>query len=170
MTALFPHTSKPSTWQTVLVFVLTFWLSCNLLLDFLVMPALYAAGMMTEPGFASAGYSLFWVFNRLELLCAAAVLTGVLVLRYTSHPWNRPGQVTLMLSILLVAIALIDTYGLTPSMSALGLQLNWFSQVEAPAQMNQLHFSYWLLDIVKLVASGMLLWFYNRGASPISQV
>lgn len=171
MTALFPHTSKPhSGWQILLVSALAFWLSGSLLLDMLVMPSLYASGMMTEPGFASAGYSLFWMFNRLELLCAAIVLTGVLGLRYTRHPWNRPGQLTLLLSILLVAIALIDTYGLTPSMSALGLQLNWFTPSPAPESMDQLHLSYWLLDILKLSAGGLLLWLYNRQANPISQV
>lgn len=168
MTAIFPSTSKQSGWQKILVFVLTCWLSGSLLLDMLVMPSLYAAGMMTESGFASAGYSLFWIFNRLELVGAAAVLTCILGLRYTRHRWNRPGQFTLVASILLVAIALIDTYGLTPSMSALGLQLNWFTPTETPSLMDELHLSYWLLDLVKLSGVGMLLWFYNRNTSPIS--
>lgn len=169
MTAIFSRPS-PFRWQPVLVLVLGFWLSGTLLLDALVMPTLYASGMMTEPGFAAAGYSLFWLFNRVELLCAAISLTCVLILRYTRHPWQRPGQFTVLLSTLLVAIACIDTYGLTPSMSALGLQLNWFTPTDAPTQMDFLHLSYWLLDLLKLGAGGLLLWFYNRQSSPVSQV
>ncbi|MDX2244239.1 MAG: hypothetical protein NW224_26500 [Leptolyngbyaceae cyanobacterium bins.302] len=170
MTAMIPHTSKQSSWQTILVLVLAFWLSGSLLLDGLVMPALYAAGMMAEPGFASAGYSLFWIFNRVELVCAAATLSCVLVLRYARHPWNRPGLVSVGVAGLLFAIALIDTYTLTPSMSALGIHLNWLTDtVEVPAGMDQLHMSYWLLDMVKLLAGGCLLWIYNRAANPVSQ-
>lgn len=174
MTAIFPHSSKSfssaSKWQTILVLVLAFWLSGSLLLDGLVMPSLYAAGMMVEPGFATAGYSLFWIFNRLELLGAATVLTGVLVLRYTQPPLNRPGQLSLVLAGLLLAIALVDTYALTPSMSALGLHLNWLTaDADVPAGMNQLHLSYWVLDLVKFSACGLLLWLYNRAANPVSQ-
>jgi hypothetical protein len=169
MTAIHPP-SKRSNWQTLLVLVLAFWLSGSVFLDGLVMPSLYLSGMMTEPGFASAGYSLFWLFNRVELLCAAATLTGVLVLRYTRHPWHRPGLVSLWLAGLLLAIALIDTYTLTPSMSALGLNLNWFTPTAAtPSAMDQLHLSYWLLDLTKLTAGGILLWLYNRVSSPVSQ-
>lgn len=171
MTAIFPPSApQRSGWQTVLVLVLAFWFSGSLLLDALVMPTLYAAGMMTEPGFASAGYSLFWLFNRIELLCAAISLTCVLILRYTRHPWQRPGQMTVLMAVLLVAIAAIETYALTPSMSALGLQLNWFTTQSAPAQMNGLHLSYWVLDLIKLGTAALLLWFYDRQANPVSQV
>lgn len=171
MTAIFSPIFKQSRWQTILVLVLAFWLSGSLLLDFLVMPSLYMAGMMQEPGFASAGYSLFWIFNRIELLCAAGVLSCVLVLRYTRHPWHRPGLLPLLLSGLLLAIALIDTYTLTPSMSALGLHLNWITESLAPpAGMNQLHFRYWLLDLTKIIAGGGLLWLYHRAVHPVSQM
>ncbi|MDX2232460.1 MAG: hypothetical protein NW220_22710 [Leptolyngbyaceae cyanobacterium bins.349] len=174
MTAIFPHPSKQfhnsSSWQTVLVLVLAFWLSSTVLIDGLVMPSLYAGGILTEPGFAPTGYALFWILNRVELLCAALVLTSVLVLRYTRSPLNRPGLGTLLLASLLVAIALIDTYALTPTMSALGLCLNWFSNhADTPAGMDQLHLSYWLLDLVKVAAGGMLLWLHNRATSLISQ-
>ncbi|MFM7426654.1 MAG: hypothetical protein ACKO7W_16945 [Elainella sp.] len=109
--------------------------------------------MMTQPGFASAGYSLFWVFNHLELLCAASVLTSVLVLRQTAPlpRWILPAAGVLL------AIALIYTYGLTPQMSALGLQLNWFEPTEVPTAMNQLHGGYWLLELLKLGLGGALL-------------
>uniref|UniRef100_A0A832H3Q1 DUF4149 domain-containing protein n=1 Tax=Oscillatoriales cyanobacterium SpSt-402 TaxID=2282168 RepID=A0A832H3Q1_9CYAN len=170
MTALSSHDLNQSGWKKVLILVLAFWLSGSLLLDGLVMPSMYVSGMMTEPGFATAGYSLFWLFNRVELLCAALVFTSVLVLRYTRHPWNRPGQFTVLLSMVLMAIAFIDTYGLTPQMSALGLQLNWFTALETPALMNQLHLGYWLLDCLKLLAAGALLWVYNRVSAPVSQM
>lgn len=170
MTAISSRDLSSAGWKKVLVLVLAFWLSSSLMLDGLVMPSMYVSGMMTEPGFAAAGYSLFWMFNRVELLCAALVLTSVLILRYRRHLWNRPGQLTVLLSALLLAIALIDTYALTPQMSALGLQLNWFTSSDTPALMNQLHLGYWLLDCLKLVTCGMLLWVYNRVATPVSQM
>ncbi|MBF2025672.1 MAG: DUF4149 domain-containing protein [Oscillatoriales cyanobacterium C42_A2020_001] len=170
MTAISSYNSSDSGWKKVLVLVLAFWLSCSLMLDGLVMPSMYVAGMMTEPGFAAAGYSLFWVFNRVELLCAALVLTSVLVMRYHRHLWSRPGLFTVLLSALLLAIALVDTYALTPQMSALGLQLNWFAPSDTPALMNQFHLGYWLLDCLKLAACGMLLWSYNRTATSVSQM
>lgn len=171
MTAISNRNLKQSAGQTILFAVLAFWLSGSLFLDGVVMPTLYASGMMTAPGFASAGYSLFWLFNRVELLCAAVVLTSVLVLRYTRHPWNRSGQITILLSILLLSVALMDTYGLAPQMSALGLRLDWFTDSsEPPALMNQLHAGYWLLETLKLAAGGILLWLYNRTPAPISQL
>ena len=171
MTTLLTDTSKTSGWKNVLVPILTFWLSGSLLLDFLVMPSLYVSGMMTEPGFVTAGYSLFWVFNRVELLCAAIALTAVLGLRYSQHPWHRPGQLSVILASLLVAIALIDTYALTPTMSALGLNLDnvAIAVSGAPAGMNALHLSYWVLDLLKIAVVGSLCWLYQRLPHPVEQ-
>ena len=171
MTTLLTDTSKTSGWKNVLVPILMFWLSGSLLLDFLVMPSLYVSGMMTEPGFATAGYSLFWVFNRVELLCAAIALTAVLGLRYSQHPWQRPGQLSVVLASLLVAIALIDTYALTPTMSALGLNLDNLAIAVsgAPIGMNALHMSYWVLDLLKITAVGSLWWLYQRLPHPVEQ-
>jgi hypothetical protein len=122
------------------------------------MPVLYTSGMMTEPGFASAGYSLFWVFNRVELLCAALILTGVLSLRHSLGGVNSLAQKAIFLASLLLAIALICTYGLTPQMSSLGLHLNLFNSVsEIPALMNLLHTGYWLLELLKLGIGAFLL-------------
>ncbi|EKQ67856.1 hypothetical protein OsccyDRAFT_4149 [Leptolyngbyaceae cyanobacterium JSC-12] len=170
MTVLSSHDLNQSGWKTILVLVLAFWLSSSLLLDGLVMPSMYVSGMMTEPGFATAGYSLFWLFNRVELLCAALIFTSVLVLRYSRHPWNRPGYFTVLASALLMVIALVDTYGLTPQMSALGLQLNWFTPSEPSTLMNQLHIEYWLLDCLKILIGGALLWRYNRVPTSVSQM
>lgn len=159
------------SWKVILLLTLGFWLSSILMLDGIVMPSLYTSGMMTEPDFAIAGYSLFSLFNRIELLCAGLVFTSVLGLRYGRHPWNRPGLVTILLSLLLLAIALVDTYGFTPQMSALGLNLNWFAESSQPsASMNQLHLSYWLLDGLKITAAGLLLWLYNRKSNSIIQL
>ncbi len=61
-----------SSWKVILLLTLGFWLSSILMLDGIVMPALYTSGMMTEPNFAIAGYSLkitaagllLWLYNR----------------------------------------------------------------------------------------------------------
>lgn len=160
-----------SSWQIVLFGVLIFWLSSCLLIDGIVMPSMYVSGMMEQAGFATAGYSLFWVFNRVELVCAGLILTVVLSLAYLRHPWNRPGAVATLLAVGLLAIAMIDTYGLSPQMGALGLQLNWLSaQVPVVAEMNRLHLEYWGLDLLKMAIVGTLLWRYLRPSFPVSQM
>ncbi len=153
MTAITSSEFSPTKWHTIGLATLAVWLSGSLLLDFLLMPTMYSAGMMSQPGFASAGYSLFWVFNHLELLCAALVLTSVLVVRQTGllPRWFVPAAVALL------TIALVYTYGLTPQMSALGLQLNWFEAPEVPTTMNRLHGGYWLLELLKLGLATTLL-------------
>lgn len=163
--------SQTTNWQTIALFSLGFWLSGCLLLDVVIMPSMYAAGMMTQPDFASAGYTIFGIFNRIELLCAALVLTGLLTLvklHKVNGKWTIPA---IILSILLLAVALIDTYGLTPQMSALGMQLNWFDPVaEVPAAMNQMHEGYWALEVLKLVGGGILLsWFYRNQREVVAE-
>jgi len=128
------------------------------------MPSLYVSGMMTQAGFATAGYLIFWNFNRIELLSAALVLTGILVLggmQLAATNWHRNA---ISLSVLLLAVSLIETYFLTPQMCATGLDLNLFESVaEIPATMNQLHAGYWVLEAVKLVAGGTLLnWCFKQ--------
>lgn len=146
--------SRPA-WRTILLATLAFWLSGSLLLDVVIMPSMYATGMMNQPGFASAGYSIFWLFNHLEILCAALALTGVLVLRNTIcatiSRWAIP------MAFGLLVIALIYTYALTPEMSALGMQLNWFDHSEVSTAMNQMHGGYWLLEVLKFVVGTSLL-------------
>jgi hypothetical protein len=146
---------------------LSFWLSGSLLLDWVFMPSLYLSGMMTQTGFATAGYLLFWNFNRIELVSAALVMTGVLVVR-TKVQANRWQRGAVILSLLLLAVSLIETYLLTPQMCATGLNLNLFeSAVEVPTTMNQLHMTYWILETCKLVAGGTLLswWFRQQTAN-----
>jgi hypothetical protein len=150
-------------WQTVIIFALAFWLSSSLFLDLILMPTLYASGMGLDPGFATASYSIFWLFNRLELLCAALVLTGALVLHQT-RALHRPGAVwAIGLPLFLLAIAILYTYAFTPAMSSLGLELDLFNPAtQVPAAMNQMHEGYWSLEVLKLFGAGALLNFYYR--------
>lgn len=155
MSALFSPTS--TKWRTIAIFALAFWLSSSVILDFIVMPGLYATGMMQDPNFAIAGYSIFWLFNRVELLCASLMLTGVLVL------WQSPAREhiryrTVAIAALLLAIPLLYTYLCTPVMSQLGLTLDWFSPGAAiPQEMTQMHSLYFGLELVKLTLAGLLL-------------
>jgi hypothetical protein len=149
---------KQPIWQTIAIFTLAFWLSSSLLLDFVIMPGLYTTGMMTTPGFASAGYLIFGVFNRVELLCAGLVLSSLLAVchaRHTFRGWHRTAVIS---SLVLFIVASTFTYLLTPQMSALGLTLNLFqANIATPDGMNQLHGSYWLLEALKLLVGIALL-------------
>ncbi|BAZ41911.1 hypothetical protein NIES4101_78790 [Calothrix sp. NIES-4101] len=146
---------KRPLWQNITTLTLGFWLSASLFLDWVIMPSLYISGMMSQDGFASAGYSIFWSFNRIELLCAGLVLTGVLVL---SNSRLRNSPVITFLAVLLLAISFSDTYFLTPQMSATGVNLSMFnSGLPIPATMDILHGLYWVLDVVKLVVGGVIL-------------
>ena len=149
---------KSPNWQTIVICTLGFWLSSCLVLDLVVMPSMYTAGMMSTPGFATAGYSVFWLFNRIELLCAALALTGLLVVGRTHQISEIKSRTAIILSVLLMAVALIDTYGLTPQMSAMGLDMNMFEPAKGlPAGMMQMQFGYWALELLKLVACGGIL-------------
>jgi len=154
---------KRPIWQTVAMLTLGFWLSASLFLDWVIMPSLYISGMMTQASFATAGYVIFWNFNRIELLAAGIVLTAVLARSNTHSNWRRGG---IILSVLLLGVSLADTYLLTPHMSAIGLDLNLFqATIEIPANMNLLHCSYWMLEAVKLVAGGTLFsWCWRQQA------
>ncbi len=153
---------KRPTWQTIVMFALGFWLSGSLLLDFVIMPGLSAAGMMSQPSAATAGYSIFWIFNRIELLCAALVLASLLALRGTSSLYLQVRRWSIFLSLLLLAIALIYTYIMTPQMSALALQLNLLEPVTGmPEGMMPMLEGYWVLEAIKLaVGTTLLSWCY----------
>lgn len=156
---------KHPTWQTLITFTLGFWLSASIFLDWVIMPSLYVSGMMSQDNFASAGYLMFWNFNRLELLCAALVVTGFFVLQkvqtdtdvnYNSNSWLGRGAI--FLAIVMLAVSLIDTYFLTPQMSAIGMQLNLFEATSGiPAGMGLMHSIYWLLDVIKLLVGSLLI-------------
>jgi Domain of unknown function (DUF4149) len=157
--------SQSVVWHKILTITLAFWLSASLFLDLVVMPSLYASGMMSQPGFVPAGYGLFWAFNRIELVCAAVIVTGLLVQQQVSNA-KRGG---LMLGLLMFSSALICTYLITPEMGSLGIQLDWFeSSIAIPDGMNQLHIGYWLLEVIKFGAGGVLLSGYLDRSSEVS--
>ncbi len=146
---------KRPIWHSIVTFTLGFWLSASLVLDWVIMPSLYVSGMMLQDTFAAAGYSIFWTFNRVELLAASLVLTGILFLLNTRFLWN-PSIV--VLAVLLLDISLVYTYFLTPQMSAIGMNLDLFNDsVQTSLSMNLLHGSYWVLEIGKFAVGTVLL-------------
>ncbi|MEO1393590.1 MAG: hypothetical protein AAFV90_11825 [Cyanobacteria bacterium J06634_5] len=162
-----PLSLRQFNWDALVLLVVTFWISSSALLDFLLMPMMYESGMMNEANFATAGYSIFWLFNRVELVCAAAILSGLLALR---NGWRQHrsqfdvvasgsrSRWALMLSGILFAIALLYTYVLTPHMAALGVNLNGpFAAAEVPEAMGYMHALYWGLEAVKLFAAAWLV-------------
>jgi hypothetical protein len=143
-------------WQSLAIVCLGFWLSGSLILDLVIMPTLWMTGMMESSGFASASYSIFWIFNRVELVCAAAVLSSVWALRVSS----RAAQQSELLAgaVMLMAIAMSYTFIITPYMSGLGINLDILSPTTSlPVEMNQMHSIYWVLEASKLGIAGMLL-------------
>jgi len=146
---------KRSTWQTAILLTLGFWLSGSLILDLVIMPSLYLSGMMSQANFSTAGYVLFGNFNRLELLSAGVVLSGVLAIGKIKSNW-RLGKI--ILSTLLLTVVLLDTYLLTPEMCAVGTHLSLLADANSvPATMNLLHGGYFLLEALKVIGGGMLL-------------
>lgn len=151
-------------WNAWVLAVVAFWFSSSAFLDFLLMPMMYETGMMNEPSFATAGYSIFWLFNRVELLCGAAIVSGLLVIRQRSA--DREFSVVasgsrsrwaIMLGGLLLAIAFTFTYFLTPQMSALGMHLSGAFTEPVPNAMGHMHLLYWALEAMKLFAAGWLI-------------
>lgn len=144
-------------WYFVLLLTLGLLLGGSLTLDFLVMPMLYADGMMADVGFAAAGSMMFWMVNHAEVIGAAVVLTGVLALA-VSRPFVREGW-AIALATLLFCIPLIYTYWLMPEMIATGAQLDLFGDRFASLpQMNWLHGGYWGLELLKIAAA---LWLFR---------
>jgi len=145
---------KGSIWRPAIMLTLGFWLGGSLVLDWVIMPSLYLSGMMTEASFTTAGYAIFWNFNRIELLCAAVVLTGVLALSKSKPTWHPN---TIVFAIILLTISLLETYFFTPQMCAAGIHLNLFEGITIPGNMNLLHGGYWVLETLKLMTGGILL-------------
>ncbi len=166
MSTLSNPSLKSINWFGVVLFSLMFWFSASLLMDFVVMPGLFVTGMMSQPDFGTAGYSLFWVFNRLELVCGALLLTGLLVAHQgrtdqTVMDSGIRSRWAIELAMGLLAIVLVFTYALTPAMGALGVSLNAFETAAAlPEGMNQLHLLYFGLEALKLIGCGLLIKLY----------
>jgi hypothetical protein len=149
-------------WQNLAIYSLGFWLSGSLIVDLVIMPTLWTTGMMQSNGFASASYSLFWIFNRLELVCAAAVLSGIWALSNVARSGRYTKPETLASAVMLFAIALIYTFVLTPYMSGLSMDWDILATVKSiSAEMEQMHAIYWVLEVSKLSIGGMLLSWCN---------
>lgn len=172
--------SNPKTnsinWFGLVLFSIIFWLSGSLLIDFVVMPGLFVSGMMSQPDFGTAGYALFWVFNRIELVCAALLISGLLIARRprTDHEVIISGirsRWAVEIAAGLLAIALALTYGLSPAMGALGVSLNVLDGgYTIPEGMNQLHMAYWGLETLKLVGCAMLLKLAWQDLKPLGSI
>ncbi|MGD1948465.1 MAG: DUF4149 domain-containing protein [Leptolyngbyaceae cyanobacterium] len=160
----FPRLSQRQfAWDSAVLFLAVFWIGGSLILDCVVMPMLYMNGMMTEPGFASAGYSLFELFNHLEMLLSGLILTGVLAMRQSHADCSvevsgSRSRWVLILASSLVAIALAYTYVLTPHMGAIGIALDMPGTIHIiPSTMAWMHGAYWLTETTKILLLGFLL-------------
>ena len=164
MQATSPRNSRID-WSTIIMFALGFWLSGSFIFDFLVVPGMLTTGMMSESGFASAGYVIFGTFNHLEVLCAASVLAGCFVYRYGYGLKSRISNKSIAIATVLLAIALAYTYIFTPLMSSAGMSLDMFAP-QVTSTMTGMHVVYWSLEVIKLAAASVLLnTFYRSSCS-----
>mgnify|MGYP001033922293 CR=1 FL=1 len=157
---------KAIDWLQAISLTLALWLGATLLLDLVVMPCLYSAGMLSDPGFASAGQNIFGIFNRMEVLCGAVVLSGFLGVEGVSHRPIMYPRLAMLVALLLVAIPLAYLYLLSPTMMALEMPLEQFAPAQVPPAMNLMHASYWILEVLKIAGIGFLLAIANRTNSP----
>ena len=71
----------------------------------------------------------------------------------------------MVLAGILLAIALIYTYFLTPQMSSMGLTLDQFNLEQVTASsMKTMHLVYWSLEITKLTVGTVLLRSFYRNS------
>ncbi|MEN9207191.1 MAG: hypothetical protein Q6L50_10770 [Gloeomargarita sp. GMQP_bins_120] len=156
-----PRLFNPANyWPLVVSLTLTFWLGATVVLDLLVMPALYWGGLMRQSGFASFGYLVFSWFNHAELLLAALVMTSVLAQSFQPPRHYRWG---LLLASALVGITLIYTYILTPWLGETSAALTWLTDEKGiPVTMHLLHGEYFALECLKVLVGGSLLWWQWR--------
>lgn len=156
------QTVSRSRWIPWLLAICGFWLSSDLVVDLLVMPVMQVSGMTQQADFAPMGYTLFWSLNRLELLCAAVLVAGVLALRRRPQEFDIANSGSgcrwaLVLGLGLLGLTLVDTYVLTPEMSALAASLDPFGSGTAMApEMTWLHGAYWFAEIVKFMSLGLM--------------
>ena len=163
MQATSPRNSKID-WSTIIMFALGFWLSGSFIFDFLVVPGMLTTGMMSESGFASAGYVIFGTFNHLEVLCAASVLAGCFVYRYGYGLKSKISNKSIAIATGLLVIALAYTYVFTPLMSSAGMPLDMFALPKATSTMTGMHVVYWSLEVIKLAAASVLLGTFYRNS------
>lgn len=168
MEAFSPRPAKSINWSTAIMIALGFWLSGSLVFDFLIVPGMLTTGMMSESGFASAGYVIFGTFNHVELLCAATVLAGCLVYRFGDRFNQKVSYKSVLTATALLLIALVYTYFFTPQMSSAGMPLDMFATATqgTSTTMTLMHVAYWSLEVVKLVfATTLLRTFFRNSCS-----
>jgi hypothetical protein len=152
------RSGNKTRWYNIAIGCIAFWISASLLLDLIVMPTLWATGMMESSGFASAGYSIFWLFNRVELVCAATILSSIWAIKNLDSSNVYARKEMFAAAVMLFAIAVFYTFFLTPYMSGLGINLDLFDNAKSiPADMNRMHSIYWVLETSKLGIATMLL-------------
>lgn len=150
-------------WPLLVMGSLAIWLGGSLVVDLLVVPSLSATGMIAEPGFIRAGHLLFSIFNHVEMLLAGLVLSGCFFLHQEGF-FSRHGQrFSRIFALVLLAIAIIYTYALTPAITDLGFDMASFTSTgEMPGAMMPLHWLYWSLELVKLSLGVTLVrWCYH---------
>lgn len=164
MNTISGNLDKKINWSAMIMFALGFWLSGSFILDFVLIPSLSASGMMAEGGFASAGFVIFGIFNHIEVVCAAIVLTGFLVFSHHHNLSEKQERWSVIIASLLLIITLAYTYIFTPQMTSLGLNLNWLNpSTEMPRAMIPMHAFYWLLETIKFFGGAILLkWCYRN--------
>ena len=155
------------SWPQTIALVLSLWLGGTLLLDLVVMPSMYVSGMMQEPGFASVGYTLFGMVNRIEVVCAALTLTGLLAWNYSGSQHLFESKTTVIFAGLLFLIPLFCLYGLTPWMSSMSLPLGLFQTPRISPEMLSMQAIYWGVESLKMAGMIVILgvcYRYNNAA------
>ncbi len=147
-----------SAWKMTVAIALLLWVGATLAIDLAAMPALYLGGMMQQADFAPTGWLLLNSFNHVGLLASAVVLTGSIALGYRHEISRLSERWVVAIAAVLMAIVLMQTYWLAPTMAGLGASLSWASPAVAPpASMMLWHGSYFGLETLKLVLSVSLL-------------
>lgn len=137
-------TSPTSAWSWVCLGLPVAWLGARLVVDGLLMPLLFGNGMMQTASFPSLAGEFFAWLDRLELLAAGLLLTASLLRnRLQLDP------AILLATNLLLAIALLQTYWLTPSLSGLSFALQQAG--EMPTAMPLQQGLLWALETTKLL-------------------
>lgn len=154
-----------SAWKMTVEIALLLWVGATLAIDLAAMPALYMGGMMERPDFAPVGWLLLNGFNHVGLLVAGVVMAGALALGYRHEVSRLSERWVVAIAAVLMAIMLMQTYWLAPTMAGLGASLSWASTAPSvPAAMTLWHGGYFGLETLKLLLSGSLLGLCVRGA------
>lgn len=147
-----------SAWKTTVTIALLLWVGATLAIDLAAMPALYFGGMMQQADFAPTGWLLLNSFNHAGLLASAVVLTGSIALGYRHEISRLSERWVVAIAAVLMAIVLMQTYWLAPTMAGLGASLSWASTAVAlPSSMTLWHGGYFGLETLKLILSVSLL-------------